>query len=699
MTSPSTNDNPQNSDVSPPHPEGKSARWWLRKLLPTALFLAVGLLLIVLVGVAQRLGWIQSGSSTAASATEGGKETIYTCPMHPQIRQPQPGRCPICGMELVPAAKKGANIDEMAVTIEPAQRRLANIQTAEVKSQPVSSTIETIGSIEIDESRQATIAAYINGRIEKLFADYTGIEVEKGDHLAIIYSPELYSAQVELLEARKALKKMSSAALAVVREAQENLVANSRQKLVELGMTDGQIQKLLSSGKAESRLTIYAPIGGTVTEKLAEEGKYVKAGEPIYRIANLTTVWLMLELYPEDAARIRFGQQVDAELQSLPGKTLKGRVVFIDPTVNPQRRTVGVRVEFKNEHGQIRPGDYAKAQIKVPIGPQGAVYDAELAGKWISPMHPQVIRDQPGDCPICGMKLVPTSRYGFSDQPVAQKNAITVPRSAVLMAGDHSVIYVETQPGRFELRNVTLGPMLGDTAVILEGVKPGEKVATSGNFLIDSQMQLSGKPSLIDPLKYQPDKKSEQKKGPLKFDSIHIEKLAGAPGTNLEKLYAAYFAIQKQFAADQKISESQAKSLQQLASQLSEDPGLSGTVKTELQQIAENAAHLHHLSLKEARQKFKPISHAVVRLATQVRGGEAKQPFQHFYCPMVPQGGGDWLQSDLKLVNPYFGSQMLRCGELVETFAPVAKQDKKAKEPTPGDAKPEKKPTADQGGK
>ncbi|QDV52303.1 efflux RND transporter periplasmic adaptor subunit [Gimesia fumaroli] len=675
MTTSSTEEpakDPVNTETPPP-PDAKSGRWWLRKLLPAALFLSVGLFLIVLLGVAQRLGWIQSGISPSSATTEGGKAQIFTCPMHPQIRQPKPGRCPICGMALVPAAKSGANIDQMAINIDPAQRRLANIQTAKAKLESVSTTIETIGSIEIDESRQATIAAYINGRIEKLFADYTGVEVDKGDHLAIVYSPELYSAQVELLEAGNALKKMTSGALSVVREVQEKLVENSRQKLVELGMTDAQIKQLLSTGKAESRLTIYAPIGGTVTEKLAEEGKYIKAGEPIYRIANLTTVWLVLELYPEDASRIRFGQRVDAELQSLPGKTLKGRVVFIDPTVNPNRRTVGVRVEFKNEDGQLRPGDYAKAQIKVPIGPQGNVYDAELAGKWISPMHPQVIRDQPGDCPICGMKLVPTSRFGYTDQPVPQKKALTVPRSAILMAGDHSVVYVETKPGRFELRNVTLGSLLGDTAVILEGVKPGEKVATAGNFLIDSQMQLSGKPSLIDPLRFTPAKKTK-KNTPLQFDSFKIETISGKPGQSLEKLYATYFAIQKQFAADQKITEQQARTLNTLAAQLAQDSPLSQPIKDELQQIANNSEHLHHLSLEEARKKFKPISHAVVKLATQVRGGETKPPFHHFFCPMVPQGGGDWLQSDHKLLNPYFGSKMLHCGELVPTFETAAKQ-------------------------
>lgn len=670
----SKNESALQSSNPPPPPDARSGRWWLRKLLPAGLFLAVGLLLIVLTGVAQRLGWIQAGTTAGITAPTDGKQTVYTCPMHPQIRQPIPGLCPICDMALVPAVKSGADIDQLAINIEPTQRRLANIQTEEVKAEPVNSIIETIGSIEIDESRHATIAAYIDGRIEKLFADYTGVEVEKGDHLAIVYSPELYSAQIELLEARNALKKMNSGSLAVVREVQEKLVTNSRQKLVELGMTDEQINQLLTSGKAESRLTIYAPIGGTVTQKLAEEGKYIKAGEPIYRIANLSTVWLMLELYPENASRIRFGQVVEAELQSLPGKTLKGRVVFIDPTVNKTRRTVGVRVEFSNEHGQLRPGDYAKAQITVPIGPQGKVYDSELAGKWISPMHPQVIRDQPGDCPICGMKLVPTSRYGYSEQPVIQNAAITVPRSAVLLAGDHSVVYVETEPGRFELRNVTLGPMLRDRAVILDGVKQGEQVATAGNFLIDSQMQLSGKPSLIDPTKYSRDKKKKPayRNEPLQFDSIRIEKLSGKPGQSLENLYSVYFAIQKQFASDQKISEQQAATLNRLASELAQDSQLDQTIRSKLKQVAANAVHLHHLSLEEARKKFKPISHAMVKLATQVRGDAAKQPYYQFFCPMVSQGEGDWLQQDDKLLNPYFGSKMLHCGKLVSTFAPLA---------------------------
>lgn len=656
------------ADATPP--DAKPFWWWLLRLLPVALFFAAGIMLIVVLGLAQRLGWLRPTGPTASQAAADGAEQIFTCPMHPQIRQPEPGRCPICGMELVQAATGGSDLDQFAVNIEPAQRRLANIQTAEVKQEPLTTSIETIGAIQIDESRQATIASYIDGRLERLFADYTGVEVDKGDHLAVVYSPQLFAAQVEYLESKKALSKMTGGTLASVRQVQEKLVTNSRQKLTELGMTEAQLQELEKSGKPQSRLTIYAPIGGTVTEKLAEEGKYISAGEPIYRIANLSTVWLMLELYPEDAARIRFGQRVQAELQSLPGEPLTGRVAFIDPTVNDARRTVGVRVEFKNDVGQLRPGDYATATISIPIGPQGKVYDEELAGKWISPMHPQIIRDEPGDCPICGMKLVSTARYGYSETQVSQPESVYVPRSAVLLAGEHSVVYVETEPGRFELRNVTLGPILRDRAVVLSGVEPGEKVATSGNFLIDSQMQLAGKPSLIDPTRAAPSTNNKLRNTPLSFEHIHVQRLSGPTGENLERLFEAYFEIQQSLAADRKPTENSAVKLNTLASELANLPDLGEAVKKQVEIIKQHSEHLHHLTLEKARIEFKSISHAVITLATLVRGETAETTFHQFFCPMVPEGEGDWLQPNEQLVNPYWGSKMLTCGDLVRSIAP-----------------------------
>jgi Cu(I)/Ag(I) efflux system membrane fusion protein len=650
--------------------------WVGRKLLPVGMFLAAGVALIVLLGLAQRLGWLRATEATA-NAVAAAAGTIFTCPMHPQIRQPAPGRCPICGMELVPAASGAADLNEFSVKIEPAQRRLANIQTAKAELGTLEATLRTVGAIAIDESRQATIAAYIDGRLERLFADYTGVDIAKGDHLAIIYSPQLYAAQVEYVEARRALNALGG--LPAVRQAQEALAFNTRQRLREYGMTDEQITDLESTGKAQSRLTIYAPQGGTVVEKMAIEGNYVKAGDPIYRIAELSTVWLMLRLFPEDAANTRFGQRVEAIVQSLPGTSLVGRVAFVDPTVDAKTRTVGVRVELLNEDRRLRPGDYAEARVTIPIGPQGKVFDADLAGKWISPMHPQIVRPEPGKCPICGMDLVPTSKYGFSDEPLPQPESLHVPRSAVLLAGGNSVVYVESKPGEFEIRPVTVGPILQDEIVILEGLKAGESVATAGNFLIDSQMQLAGKPSLIDPTRALA--KSKVLTGPLVFEQIDVTPIGGDAGGQLEVLYAAYFDVHQALAADRKPPAGPTQALHQAALSLGADASLPAESAKLAREIAAKSEHLHHLDLTAARRDFKPISHAVVKLATQVRSEGAQGSFTHFHCPMVKDGGGDWLQPEGELLNPYFGSEMLRCGEKVQELPPRGKPAIEAEPP------------------
>ena len=644
---------------------------WFDRLLPPLLILASGLLVIVALGAAQRLGWISAGG--AVTSSEGDQAQTYICPMDPQIRQNKPGRCPICGMALELADKSSANtsdkkLDELATRIEPAQRRLANIQTDEVRSQPIQTTINTVGSIAIDESRMATIAAYVDGRIERLFADYTGVEVATGDHLAVVYSPELFTAQVEYLDNRRRLRN-STNTLEAVRQAHQRFVINSRRKLQELGLQEKQIQQLEQSEKAESRQTVYAPIGGTVIEKLAVEGKYVQSGEPIYRIADLSTVWLKLELFPEDASRIRFGQVVEARVASLPNERFQGRVAFIDPTVNERKRTVGVRVEFLNEERKLRPGDYADAKIFVPIGQQGEVFDSELAGKWISPMHPQIIRDAPGTCPICGMDLVSTARYGYALEPVEQPKSKYVPRSALLMAGQYSVVYVETEPGRFEMRPVTIGPILRDRVIILDGLAQGEKVATAGNFLIDSQMQLSNpqKPSLVDPTKAIA--KAKERKVPLEFADIRLTLIHDESGQDLEQLYETYFRIQRSLAADNQPLATSATLLHQLAARLAEASDVPQDAQTQLKIIAKHSEHLHHLELQKARlDAFRPISHAIVTLATLVRGSSGDGSFHHMFCPMVKGGAGDWLQDNEKLLNPYWGSEMLTCGSMVQTF-------------------------------
>jgi len=507
-TPPAIPDNPANPSVNRNQQRKEARRWWIKLFVQPALLLACGAMLIVGLGVAQRAGLISSGGGGAQShQAVSGSNTRYICPMMCTPPQAEPGRCPVCAMELVPATAGGGSADPRSIHIDPATRRVANIQTVAVTSMPMTRTIRAIGDLSYDEGTLKTISAYVDGRLDRLFADYTGVVVKKGDHLALVYSPRLYSGQAELLLAKKSREKGASSTLASVVSSNDSLYASAKERLLLLGMTEMQIEHLEQAGEANSQMHLCAPISGTVIEKMAVEGQYVKEGDAIYQLADLSTVWLMLKLFPEDAVTIRYGQKVNAEVQSLPDRKFTGRVAFIDPNVDPKTRTVGVRVVLRNEDGLLRVGDYAKATIDVPLSDsqQTLVYDPELANKWISPRHPHVVSITAGPCPICGIDLVPASQYGFTDQPSGGNDTLAVPRDAVLMTGNTSVVYVETMPGRFEIRRVVLGPSVGDQIVIRSGVEQGELVATRGNFLIDSQMQLAGNPSLIDPSRLEPD--------------------------------------------------------------------------------------------------------------------------------------------------------------------------------------------------
>lgn len=638
------------------------SRWLMRIGIQAAAVVIVAGLVFFLLGVAQRSQWLTAAgfsatAGQATSATEGGEGKRYICPMMCTPPSSQPGRCPVCGMELVEATGGGGG-DGISVTIEPAARRLVGIQTAVSKLGDLHRTIRTIGSIDFDESRLSTISAYVDGRLEKMYANYAGVKVNRGDDLALIYSPQLYSAQTEYVAS---LNRGGKVGRFQVSGGDLNQMA--RENLAELGMTQNQIDELTTSGKPLSRIRIKSPQSGTVIEKSAVDGDYVKTGQKLYRVADLSSVWLMLDLFPDDASAVRFGQQVEAEVQSMPGEVFTGRVAFIDPTVHEMTRTVRVRVEILNFDGKLRPGDYATARISVPALPTDQVYDSALANKYISPMHPQVIRDQPGTCPLCDMDLVPTSELGFASAPLPLQQVVTVPRDAVLLAGENSVIYVETDPGRFEIRRVTVGPMTRKEAVIAAGLAAGEVVATGGNFLIDSQMQLAGNPSLMDPGKapsYSP--------GPLSLPASEPVMLTDEEGREFDRAYAAYFEIQRAMAADQPPPPVALNTLIESLHKLEMSPGVPDDVQRRLA-AARRAATSLDGSLESAREVYRGVSHAMLRAATLARGPETATKLTHYYCPMVPGGGGDWMQPGGDLKNPYWGSEMLNCGEVVRDMA------------------------------
>ena len=633
--------------------------WLVRFALKSAVVLAVGALLLAMLGVAQRREWItakglfgEQASSGSQDDTASGEAKRYICPMMCTPPSSEPGRCPVCGMELVEASSGGGG-DGISVNIQPAARRLVGIQTAVAEIGEMTRTLRTIGSIDFDESRLATISAYTDGRLEGMTANYVGVQVQKGDNLALIYSPQLYSAQTEFVAS------LESKVAGRFSLGSSDLRSMARENLRELGMTAEQIEALSQSRQPQSRIQIKSPQTGTVIEKAAVEGDYVTTGQAILKIADLSSVWLMLDLFPDDAASVRFGQQVEAEIQSLPGEVFTGRVAFIDPTVQPKTRTVRVRVEVLNFDGKLRPGDYASARITVPALRSGQVYDPALAGKYISPMHPQVIRDAPGHCPLCGMELVPTVQFGYSAEPLLAHRVVTVPRDALLLTGDQGVLYVETEPGRFEIRRVAVGAMNDTNAVIVAGLAAGETVATHGNFLIDSQMQLVGNPSLLDP-----SKAPTHAPGPLELPVARPALLAGQAGEDFDRAYEAYFEIQRALAADQSPPPAALSSLVQTLSKLETSAEVPDATQRQVAQARHSATHMDG-SLESARAAFRTVSHALLRAATTARGTQTADKLKHFYCPMVPGGGGDWMQAEAELANPYWGAEMLRCGELV----------------------------------
>jgi len=442
-------------------------------ILHPAAFFCVLVFLLYGLGRLQQLGWLVT-EPVEVSETAG--ETVtYICPMMCVEPTNAPGRCPVCAMELVPATS-GAAGDGMSVQIDRETRRLLNIATATVVRRPLELSVQAVGEIGYDETRLRTLSAYVDGRIEELYAGYTGVVVAQGQPLARIYSPRLYASQVELLSAKQLQRTrpglqtpatadpptaINSGILAV---GGSGMYDSAYRRLIELGMTGPQIEQLETSGQADSRLQLVAPISGTVIEKLVVEGQYVKEGDRIYRLADLSQVWLMLKLFPEDAALLEVGHTVTAKIQSQPNQPIAGTVEFLSPQVDPETRTVSVRVVMANPMGLLRIGDLARATIQV--GPRTDL--------------------PPG---------------ADGDSTLTDGAPLWIPRDAVLRVGQSSVAYVETEPGRFEIRWLKTGPVIGTDMVIWEGLELGESVATRANFLLDSQMQLTQQPSLINPAK------------------------------------------------------------------------------------------------------------------------------------------------------------------------------------------------------
>lgn len=647
--------------------------------------------------VAFSLGLMLSGGGdkthdSEARVQDGGDEPdTWTCSMHPQIKLPKPGQCPICYMDLIPLETGGGEeLDPRQIRMSETAKQIARIETVPVTRAFAEAEIRMVGKLAYDETEVAYISAWVPGRLDKLHADFTGFRVSKGDPLVYMYSPELLAAQEELVQALAAVKAIGDTKSTVLSATAEATVEAAREKLRLFGLADNQIQDIESSGKTADHLTIFAPIGGVVVGKDAKEGMYVETGTRIYTIADLSKLWVLFEAYESDLPWLRYGQRVAFTSLSFPGETSDAIISFIDPVVDPQKRTVKVRAIVDNRSNRLKPDMFVSGSVKSRLDNSGMVVDENLAGKWISPMHPEVVKDRPGTCDVCGMPLVPAESLGYAGQVIPDADApLLIPATAPLLTGTRAVVYVELESDEgplFEGREVQLGPRAGAFYVVKSGLEEGEMVVTNGAFKIDSELQIQARPSMMyeegavgkaghdhgqqQPVGTEPEKHEDGRSAVVAL-VVKPEAVAA-----LSQVYDPYFDLQMALADD---------NLEAAISAFAEIESGVGSVDMSL---FDGDAHMTWMRLSEAisdrsatgraaekiedaRDAFYYVSKAMIELHDAFKHSSDMNYYLTF-CPMARGNkGAYWLQTIDTVYNSFYGASMLRCGVIKSALEPA----------------------------
>lgn len=610
------------------------------KINPARLKILAFILLAFLTGYFVRGG----GKKPEVSHDHDLSETVsviqdWTCSMHPQIRQPNPGQCPICGMDLIPVTTESssAGTSPRELKLSPRAVKLAEIQIAPVERKFVTKEIRLVGKVAYDESRLRTITAWFPGRIDRLYADYTGIRVKKGDKLVEIYSPELLNAQEELIQARKSAIQLEQSASSTVADIVRRTVDAAREKLRLLGMSAEQIDEFEKQGKPSDRVTVFSTLDGVVVHKGAIEGMYAATGTKLYIIADLSRVWVLLDVYESDLEWIHLGQDVFFSSEAYPGEDFKGKLVFIDPVLDDKTRTVKVRIDVPNPDFRLKPNMFVRARVNAQS------------------LHGQKGMEPP----------------------------IVIPASAPLITGERAVVYVAV-PGKedtYEGREIVLGHRTGDYYRVREGLYEGEQVVVNGNFKIDSAIQILAKPSMMNPEgvvapaghQHQMPDTGVRTSGNMDQDADTFA-VPDTFKTQLDSVYAAYFRVQYALSHDSpekaaKESSQILEALKHVDMTLLEHDAHMAWMK-ELKNLQESSKAVESAqTIDAAREAFKPLSDALIRVAHEL-GTSGKLAVYRFHCPMAfDNKGSDWLQDKPELENPWFGSSMLKCGSLEETIS------------------------------
>ena len=579
------------------------------------------------------LGWLFFHQGSSHSSSSNGQEltgheghdhesedpTTWTCSMHPQIKQDKPGQCPICAMDLIPLTtmqSSGDDIDPSEIVLSEAASKLAGIQTIVVSKGTPQKSVYLQGKVQADERNIAELTSRYGGRIEKLFVNYTGQLVKKGDKLATIYSPDLVSAQKELLEAIS------------FKESRPSFYSAARSKLKLWNLSDNQINKIEEDGEPKLYFDVLSPISGTVMMRHVSLGDYVKEGSALFQVTDLSRVWVMFDAYESDIPWIRKGDHVEMILQSLPGTTYEGKVTFIDPFINPSTRVAKVRIELPNRDQNLKPEMFANGVLQSKIAES-------------------------------------------SDQ-------LLIPKSSILWTGKRAVVYVkvpERESPSFLHREITLGPEAGDFYIVSDGLVEGETVAVNGIFKIDAAAQLEGKPSMMNPgggkistgHNHGGEEVIEANSGELLLSDITVAKEFK---DQLTMVYISYLEMKDAFV------DSDAKKASD------ESYKVSKVLEVVDMSLLEGESHMEWMrqleSLKDAltsiqeasdiakqREIFSTLNETFYKSLKAFGLSSITSYYQ--YCPMaLDNTGAYWFSDSEEIFNPYFGDEMLKCGEVKE---------------------------------
>lgn len=418
--------------------------------------------------------FLEKQQDQQASATKESDVEYWTCAMHPSVKMKDPGTCPICGMDLVPAGRKSPSgsmkIDENAMdsgqsgsmdqmqdhsmhgmspgtsgknngssefTVDTRRQQLINVKTEPVQTREMIKTIRTVGTVELDETKIEHIHTKFSGWIEEVFVDYQWQHVKKGDPLFTIYSPELVSTQEEYLLALRSKRILGDSKFEDISEGTESLVKASRNRLKLWDVSESQIREIEKTGKVKKSITIYSPITGHVSYKNAFENQYVEPQSLIYTIADHTTAWVNAEIYEDEIPLVGLGQKATLTVESYPDEEFHGEITFKWPHLMPKTRTTRVRFEFPNPDLKLLPEMYADVNLEIPLGER-----------------------------------------------------LSIPESAVLRTGKQNIVFVDKGNGYMDIRKVELGRKAGNYYEVNKGLNEGEMVVARANFLIDAESKL-----------------------------------------------------------------------------------------------------------------------------------------------------------------------------------------------------------------